>query len=191
MFITALREFAGDIKAKPKQDGSESEKILNRRLFQKINEAATVGTPLIECPVQPSQNDEYPLPREEKKPDITLLLVDYENREHLDYHIECKRLDKPPSHYCSAYITAGVARFIDARHGYGCFSDLGFMIGYIQGLTFEKAFEAVNSYAVDNNIPPLEHVNGESEASLNTLEHILTRRQKFPTFRLRHYWTEL
>ena len=191
IFITALREFASDTETKSGKDGSKNEKLLNRRLFRELNGAAKVGTFLIECPVQPSGDDESPLSREEKKPDITLRLVDYETREHLDYHIECKRLDRPPSHYCSAYIIKGVARFIDARYGYGCFSDLGFMIGYIQGLTFDKAFEAVNSYAVENNIPPLELLNGESEMSLSTLEHILDRQQKFPGFRLRHYWTKL
>ncbi len=191
MFITALREFTRDNETKNKQDGTEKEKILNRRLFQKINAVTTVGTPLIECPVQPSKNDESPLPREEKKPDITLRLVDYEKCGHLDYHIECKRLDKPPSHYCSSYITKGVARFIDSRYGYGCFCDLGFMIGYIQGLTFDNAFEQVNVYAVDNNIPPLTLISGDSEGALSTLEHILNRRQKFPEFRLRHYWAEV
>ena len=191
MFITALREFIRDNETKPKQDGTEREKILNRRLFQKISEVTTVGTPLIECPIQPSKNDESSLPREEKKPDITLRLVDYEKREHLDYHIECKRLDKPQSHYCSSYITNGVTRFIDPQCGYGCFCDLGFMIGYIQNLTFNNVFETVNLYAAGNNIPPLTLINGDSEVSLSTLEHILIRQQKFPRFRLRHYWAEV
>lgn len=191
MFITALREFIRNNKTKYKQGSTEREKILNRHLFQKISEVMTVGTPLIECPIQPSKNDESPLPREEKKPDITLRLVDYEKCDHLDYHIECKRLDKPPSRYCRSYITNGVVRFIDPQYGYGCFCDLGFMIGYIQGLTFDKVLEAVNLYAADNNIPPLKLINGDSEVSLSTLEHILKRQQKFSKFRLRHYWAEV
>lgn len=191
MFITALREFIRDNETKYKQNGTEREKTMNRHLFQKISAVTTVGTPIIECPIQPSKDNESPLTREEKKPDITLRLVDYEKREHLDYHIECKRLDNPPSHYCSSYITNGVSRFIDSQYGYGCFCDLGFMIGYIQGLTFDKAFEAVNIYAGESNIPPLTLINGDSEAALSTLEHILNRRQKFSKFRLRHYWAEV
>jgi hypothetical protein len=191
MFINALREFIRDNKSKHKQGSTEREKIMNRHIFQKINEVTTVATPLIECPIQPSKNDESQLPREEKKPDITLRLVDYETRQHLDYHIECKRLNKPPSHYCKYYITKGVTRFIDSQYGYGCFCDLGFMIGYIQDLTFDKAFEAVNLYAVGNNIPPLKLINEDNEVSLSTLEHILNRRQEFSKFRLRHYWAEV
>jgi hypothetical protein len=191
IFINALREFIRDKKTKHTQGSPEIEKIMNRHLFQKISGVMTVGTPLIECPIQPSKNDESPLPREEKKPDITLRLVDYETCRHLDYHIECKRLDKPPSQYCSSYITNGVARFIDSQYGYGCFCDLGFMIGYIQNLTFDKAFEAVNFYAVGNNIPPLKLINEDNEVSLSTLEHILERQQEFSKFRLKHYWAEV
>lgn len=191
MFITALQEFINDNKAYHKRDGNVSEKVLNRRLFQKISEVTTVGTPLIECPIQPSKNDEFSLPREEKKPDITLRLLDAENREHLDYHVECKRLGTPPSQYCSAYITRGAARFIDPQYGYGCFCDLGFMIGYIQDMKFQEVFEVVNLYAVGNDIPPLELISGGNEVSLSTLEHILNRRQKFPIFRLRHYWADM
>ena len=65
------------------------------------------------------------------------------------------------------------------------------MIGYIQDLTFDKAFKAVNFYALGNNIPPLKIINEDNEVSISTLEHILERQQEFSKFRLKHYWAEV
>ena len=155
-----------------------------------------------QLPVFQSQNQpDHDLPEgdeaEKKKPDF--LWAWYDSSEKVDYKryksyaIECKRLGRPPSQFCTPYVTEGICRFINLEHSYSKHLPSGTMIGYIQSMEAKKILVEVNEEACNSGIAAIRlSSEGWKKHSVSRLDHELDRPRVPPTpFKLRHFWLDL
>ena len=153
--------------------------------------------PVFQSQNQPDHNLAEGDSAEKKKPDF--LWQWYDRSEEVDYNrykqyaIECKRLGKPLSQFCKAYIAEGVCRFINLEHSYSKYSPSGAMIGYIQSMEVKDILVEVNEEACNNNIPAIElGAKGWKKKGVSRLKHKFDRDEVAPTaFTLRHFWLDL
>jgi hypothetical protein len=153
--------------------------------------------PVFQAQNQPDHNLADGNESEKKKPDF--LWQWYDATEKVDYNryrqyaIECKRLGKPPSQFCRAYVAEGVCRFINPEHSYSKYSPSGTMLGYIQSMEVKAVLSEVNKEAFNRNIPAIELSRaGWKKKGVSRLEHEFNRPKVVPThFTLRHFWVDL
>jgi hypothetical protein len=128
--------------------------------------------------------------REFKRPDFYWAYHDHDGVEPArQFVLECKRLTHASSGwvYTEQYVTAGIARFVSAEHGYGKASPSGAMIGYLQRMSADDALDEVNGHLGVVALPLVEAA-GSSTLGITTLAHGLTRSFPDSPYRLRHFW---
>jgi len=153
--------------------------------------------PVFQSHNQPDHNLAEGDAAERKKPDF--LWGWYDKSEKVDYNrykeyaIECKRLGKPLSTFCKAYIAEGVCRFINVEHSYSKYSASGAMIGYIQSMEVRTILAEVNKEASKRKIPAIGlGPKGWKRKGVSRLGHELKRPKVPPAhFTLRHFWVDL
>lgn len=100
--------------------------------------------------------------------------------------VECKRLGKPALN--RAYVTQGIARFVDPHWAYGLGVSSAAMVGYVQSRPVADVLVEVNRAASAHQPAVAALMGPVGEVGLQQLAHVLTR--TFPTspFGLDHIW---
>lgn len=153
--------------------------------------------PFLRAHVQPDPSEPNGGPPEEKEPDFEWQWRDPQEadarRMYKHYHIECKRLGKPPSRWCAKYVIEGICRFIDRNHSYGRGLPSGMMIGYVQSWELAELLKAVNRSAASQAISELRlSQKGWRRGETSRLDQTLERPRVAPSpFHLRHFWVDL
>lgn len=160
--------------------------------------------PKWESPKQPASESDLGQSKSKKIPDFSCPFRNNAarcaNDAYIDYHIECKRLGKPPSsgwYLTKEYVINGIFRFLDPQHKYGEGTYSGAMIGYVQNMNLREILKKVNKYiqnSVNYILPQIKFF----ESSFNDSGGIAKTVQKLDrikvspsSFNLHHLWVDL
>lgn len=183
---------------------------LNRKLYWLMLEAIheldpegkiyqTIPSPEACNPPDPS--DETRAERELKRPDFLWGYRD-NHAELLEsaymaksFAIECKRLGFPDPRYWvlnENYITKGVQRFIERKHGYASSASSGMMVGYVQTMDLLDILNEVNQHGRNNSVSKIDlSSDGWQPNSISHLGHEFDRQYPITPFYLLHFWVDL
>lgn len=178
---------------------------LNRELYQCFREACCKKKlphhlPTREGKNPPYEGDQEPTERESTIPDFYWHIIDDQAEDDFcerRFILECKRLGNLSSsswNLNANYVNNGIRRFIVKPHEYGKGDDSGGMVGYIQSMSFDDIFEAVNlaiNQSPEEISPLLSPTNGWKEKGISELEHPLKRSFPISPFRMYHFWIDI
>lgn len=202
-----LKLFMGGLQlVREKITPDMDENQINRNLYfclreanRKLNEADRFDTlPFYEARNQPDSLDECATPREYKRPDFQLEMIDHQYPDPRAassfFAIECKILGAPtPSwKYNENYVAYGIKRYLDPEHGYGMSARSGVMIGYVRDMSRAQTLAEVNGACVAQKIAELTHASTHGPSKeIHRLEQVLKRPPGSSGFALRHLWLAL
>ncbi len=196
-----------DLRQQP--DLPSGEDPLNRRLYfavQRTNVGLCRSGNGIPAPVvyeacnQPDLDDESRATREKKRPDFQWGFVNLQepddDRASMFYTVECKRLRSPERAdwvFNENYVNNGVARFVEAGHGYAKSADSAAMVGYVQDMSLKGILAEVNASASPKSLPALTLGSGGwQRKGVSRLDQQLNRRSPMVSpLDLRHLWVDL
>ena len=198
--MRTLHEALQDLATQSSIDQDEPD--LNRDLYRAIIRASYTASTRGEYlpPVAPEgrnppdASDEERTAREFKIPDFYWAYVDpyVDDPDHAakQFVVECKRLTRPHAHYAREYVGSGITRFINVDHGYGKGMFSGAMVGYLQDIGLDDAFDRVNAIAASESIQPLT-LKRRSEEDGGEFHHEVVRPFPVSPFRLTHVWARM
>lgn len=199
------------------EDGRQIEDKINRELLFCLRRAnahllkkgrGIKSDPQYEQRGDPDEQYLSPPPADNKRVDIrwgyfdTLLALNTEQQGEKYFCIECKRLGSPTSPKWKLnpnYVKNGIIRFTSKTHRYGQHTQSGAMIGYLEDMSNEEIFQAVNATIkqIKPNLPPQTKIsplslskNGWQNNTSSRLSNQLERPFPKSPFTLWHFWLD-